>query len=136
MRKIATTALIAAAAVAALGCASTLNKLAGDGPKLDYREYAGDPIDRFTAFDIDSWTPVSRNQLVVWSGVNDGYLLTVWDNCNDLQFADKIAVRQTGYSVSKFDSVQVGRQRCQIKEIRRVDTKRMKLDRNALQAKP
>ena len=38
-------------------------------------EYAGTPIERFTAFDLDGWTPVSRNQLVVWSGPNEAYLL-------------------------------------------------------------
>jgi hypothetical protein len=99
------TILIAAAAVALTGCASTIGKMRGETAAQRYTEYAGEPIDRFTAFDINGWTPVSRNKLVVWTGVNDAYLLTVWDNCRDLQFADRVAVTQTGRSVSKFETV-------------------------------
>jgi Family of unknown function (DUF6491) len=123
------------AALATTACASAISKSTGDNAKLDYREYAGEPVERFTAFDIDSWTPVSRNQLVVWTGSNDAYLLTVWDNCDNLQFAERVAVRKTGFSVSRLDSVQVKGQRCQIQEIRPVDIKRMKLDRAAQRAK-
>jgi hypothetical protein len=134
MRKIPIAALIFVAALA--GCAGTITKATDNNAKLDYREYAGQPVDRFTAFDIDSWTPVSRNQLVVWTGVNDAYLLTVWDSCDNLQFSERVAVRKTGFSVSRLDSVQVAGQRCPIQEIRPVDIKRMKLDRAALRAKP
>lgn len=126
---------LVAAALATTACASAVSKTTGDRAKLDYREYAGEPVDRFTAFHIDSWTPVSRNQLVVWTGISDAYLLTVWDNCDNLQFADRVAVRKTGFSVSKLDSVQVAGQRCPIQEIRPVDIKRMKLDRAAQRAK-
>ncbi len=123
-------------AVALAGCAGTVTKATGEQAEMRYRDYAGEPIDKFTAFDFDSWTAVSRNQLVVWTGINDAYLLTVWDHCDNLQFAERIAVRKTGASVTKFDSVQVKDQRCPISEIRRVDVKQMKVDRAALRAKP
>jgi hypothetical protein len=123
-------------AVALAGCASTVTKATGEQAGMQYRDYAGEPIDRFTAFNFDSWTAVSRNQLVVWTGINDAYLLTIWDSCDNLQFADRIAVGRTGSSVTKFDTVRVKGQRCPISEIRRVDVKQMKADRAALRARP
>ena len=123
-------------AVALAGCASTVTKATSEQAEMQYRDYAGEPIDKFTAFRFDSWTAVSRNRLVVWTGINDAYLLTIWDGCDNLQFAERIAVRRTGSSVTRFDSVQVRDQRCPISEIRRVDVKQMKMDRAALRAKP
>ena len=134
MRKLTITSVIVAAALA--GCAGAVTKATGEQAEMRYRDYAGEPIDRFTAFSLDSWTAVSRNQLVVWTGINDAYLLTVWDHCDNLQFAERVAVKRTGSSVSKFDSVQVKDQRCPISEIRRVDVKQMKVDRAALRARP
>jgi hypothetical protein len=134
MGKLPIASIVIAAVLA--GCAGTVTKATGEQADMRYRDYAGEPIDRFTAFSFDSWTAVSRNQLVVWTGINDAYLLTVWDHCDNLQFAERIAVRRTGSSVTKFDSVQVKDQRCPISEIRRVDVKQMKADRAALRAKP
>jgi len=134
MRKLPIASIIIATALA--GCAGTVTKATGEQADMRYRDYAGEPIDKFTAFNFDSWTAVSRNQLVVWTGINDAYLLTVWDHCDNLQFAERIAVRRTGSSVTKFDSVQVKDQRCPISEIRRVDVKQMKVERAALRARP
>jgi uncharacterized protein YceK len=134
MRKLPIASIVIAIALA--GCAGTVTRSTGEQAGMQYRDYAGEPIDKFTAFNFDSWTAVSRNQLVVWTGINEAYLLTVWDSCDNLQFAERIAVRRTGSSVTKFDSVQVKGQRCPISEIRRVDVKQMKMDRAALRAKP
>lgn len=101
---------------------------------LSYANYAGEPIERFTAFDIDGWTPVDRNRVVLWTGVNEAFLVKVWDNCRDLQFADAIAVTRTASSVSRFESLRVGADRCPISEIRRVDVKQMRADRRAARA--
>jgi hypothetical protein len=120
--------LLAAAALA--GCAGTLAKL--NGPKLDYTEYAGEPVKSFYMGNYDGWTAVSKDQLVVWSGVNKAYLLTITGYCPDLQFADRIAVTTTCNTVDKFEKVIVGRDRCLIKEIRPIDTKQMKEDRKLL----
>jgi hypothetical protein len=118
------------AAVALSGCASTLAKL--NGPKLDYTEYAGEPVKSFYLGNYDGWSAVSKDQLVVWSGVNKAYLLTITGYCPDLQFAQRIAVTSTGNTVDKFEKVIVGRDRCFIKEIRPIDTKQMKEDRKLL----
>jgi hypothetical protein len=119
---VVTAALLAAALMA--GCAQT--------PKLDYREYAGEPVKSFYLDNFDGWTPVSKDQLVVWSGLNEAYLLTVTGYCPDLKFANTVAVTSTANTVDKFEKVIVGRDRCFIKEIRPVDTKQMKVDRKVL----
>jgi len=126
--KISLVVLVAAASLA--GCASTLAKL--NGPKLDYTEYAGEPVKSFYLGNYDGWSAVSKDQLVVWSGINKAYLLTITGYCPDLQFAQTVAVTSTGSTVDKFEKVIVGRDRCFIKEIRPIDTKQMKEDRKLL----
>lgn len=126
--KISLVVLVAAASLA--GCASTLAKL--NGPKLDYTEYAGEPVKSFYLGNYDGWSAVSKDQLVLWSGINKAYLLTITGYCPDLQFAQTVAVTSTGNTVDKFEKVIVGRDRCFIKEIRPIDTKQMKEDRKLL----
>jgi uncharacterized protein DUF6491 len=112
------------------GCASTLKMF--NAPKLDYREYAGEPVKSFYLNDFDGWSPVSKDQLVVWSGINKAYLLRVTGYCPDLQYANAVAVTSTANTVDKFEKVIVGRDRCLISEIRPIDTQRMKEDRKIL----
>ena len=122
--------MVAAAALLA-GCASTLKKLAG--PKLDYREYAGEPVKSFYLRPYDQgWSPVSKDQVVVWAGINEAYLIKVSGYCPDLMFANAIAVTNSGGTVDKFEKIIVGRDRCFIEEIRPIDTKQMKEDRKIL----
>ncbi|MFZ9995114.1 MAG: DUF6491 family protein, partial [Steroidobacteraceae bacterium] len=53
--------------------------------QLKYTDYAGETVEKIlTMRGVDSWTPVSRNQLVIWTGINEAWLLTIWDNCPDL----------------------------------------------------
>jgi len=112
------------------GCASTLARMSG--PKLNYAEYAGEPVKSFYMANFDGWSAVSKDQLVVWSGISKAYLITVTGYCPDLQFANAIAVTSTGSTVDKFEKVIVGRDRCLISEIRPIDVKQMKEDRKIL----
>lgn len=116
------------------GCAAGIDRMAGDTPLERYTSYAGEPVERFTAFNVTGWTALSRNKLVVWTGVSDAYLLTVWDTCRDLQFVERIRVTQTGSSISRLDKVIVRGDRCPITEIRPVDVKQMRADREAARA--
>lgn len=116
----------------AAGCASGLPR--EDGSKVNYLDYAGEPVDRFTATRISGWTPVSRNQLVVWVGVNQAWLLKIWDGCDDLLYANVLGVTQTSLSVTRFDKVRVGKDRCPIEEIRPIDVRHLKADRAALRS--
>jgi uncharacterized lipoprotein len=46
--------VLAAASLA--GCASTLARI--NGPKLDYTDYAGEPVKSFYLQNFDGWSPV------------------------------------------------------------------------------
>ena len=118
---------VSALATACAGMGPSRSEVAGQ----KYVQYAGDPVDRFTAFDIDGWTSVDRTHVVIWARQNEAYLLTVWDTCTDLAFANVIRLNQTGASVTKFDYLQVGRDRCQITEIRPIDIRKKKADERA-----
>lgn len=117
-------ALAAAATLA--GCASMKRS------QLDYHEYTGEPVKSFYMNNLDGWSPVSKDEVVVWSGINKAYLLKVTGYCPDLQFATAIGVTSTANTVDKFEKVIVGRDRCFIQEIRPVDVKQMKADRKIL----
>jgi hypothetical protein len=123
--------------VMAVALLSGCKSLKGDD-KLQYTDYAGEPVKSFQFFNFDGWTAVNNRQLVVWSGVNKAYLLTVSGYCPDLKYANAIGVTSTAGQVDKFEKVLVGRDRCFIEEIRPVDIKQMKADRKALreQVKP
>ena len=118
------------AATLLAGCAATLAKM--NAPKLDYTEYAGEPVKSFYMGNFDGWSAVSKDQLVVWSGINKAYLIKITGYCPDLQFANAIAVTSTANTVDKFEKVIVGHDRCFISEIRPIDTKQMKEDRKLL----
>ena len=122
--KVASAAAGAVCTALLAGCAT--------GPKLDYTDYAGEPVKSFYMNNFDGWSTVSKDQLVVWTGLNKAYLITINGYCPDLQFANAIAVTSTGNTVDKFEKVIVGRDRCFIKEIRPLDTKQMKSDRKLL----
>ena len=122
------TAFVSALAAAALlaGCASLKKS------QLDYHEYTGEPVKSFYMGNFDGWAPVSKDELVVWAGINKAYLLKVTGYCPDLQFANAIAVTSTANTVDKFEKVIVGKDRCFIQEIRPVDVKQMKADRKLM----
>ena len=84
------------------------------------------------ALEFCGWSAVSRDQVVVWAGMNKAYLLSIDGYCPDLQFANTIAVTSTANTVDKFEKVIVGRDRCLIREIRPLDVKQMKEDRKIM----
>ena len=102
------------------------------GPKLDYTDYAGEPVKSFYMSHFDGWSVVSKNQLVVWTDLNKAYLLGITGYCPDLQFANAIAVTSSANTVDKFEKVIVGKDRCFIDTIRPLDVKQMKEDRKLL----
>ena len=122
--------VLALAILLGAGCAGGPRRNADDQAAA-YLDYAGKPVSSFTAFRLQSWQPLSRNQLILWTGVNGAYLVTVWDSCPDLQFADSIHVSSTGNQITTFDHVNVGRDRCPISQIRPIDIRQMKADRAA-----
>jgi hypothetical protein len=128
-------ALAAVAALSLSACASSLSRK--DEVGFKYVDYAGEPVDTVrTLGAVNGWTPVSRTQLVIWTGVNEAWLLTVWNSCRDLTFANAISVTRSGRQITKYDKVLAGDERCPITEIRPVDVKQMKADRKAAKAGP
>jgi hypothetical protein len=102
-----------------------------DQEQLDrYLRYAGPPVDHITYLGhYDNWQSVSRYQIVLWTNINDAYLITVRPPCEDLQFAQRIGITQTANTISsRFDAVLVNHWRCQVSEIRPIDYLRMKRD--------
>jgi hypothetical protein len=103
-----------------------------DDLNLKYVDYAGEPVEQIRSMrGLDGWTPVSRNQLVIWTGHNEAWLIKVWDGCINLSFANAIQVTQTGRTITRFDKVLVENESCPIIEMRPVDVVRMKADRKA-----
>lgn len=109
--------------LALTACAAFKNRESDAEQLARYQDYAGEPVDSFSVLGgIDSWQSLGRNRLLVRTGVNKAYLLTVAEPCIDLEFANAIDLTSTGSTVSRgFDSVRVGRERCQITDIRPVD---------------
>lgn len=126
--------LLVAISLALGGCATGVSRLSSETPLERYSSYAGEPVNSFTAFDINGWTALSDTKLVVWTGVNEAWLLTVWNGCQELSFVDRIRIKSTGSTVMRGDTVIVRRDRCPISEIRPIDVRQMRADREAAAA--
>jgi len=124
--------VLIAAGVLASACSVTgLKRSSGEQLLSRYEPYVGEPIHSFSALRQDSWQPVSRTQLVLWTGLNDAYLLTIGNNCPSLMFTNRVLVTTSASSISTLDTVIVGANRCPIQQIQPIDVKRMRADRNA-----
>lgn len=123
-------ALLLAAALAA-GCAAGTAVSRSDQAIGKYEPYIGEPVKRFSAFRIDSWQSVDRNRLILWTGINEAWLITVGGTCPDLMFADTIRVTSTGREISTFEKVIVRRDTCLIDRIQPIDVRRMRAEREA-----
>lgn len=111
-------------------CSAFRNRESDSQAVERFLRYSGTPIEHFTHFGrFDGWRPLGSDRLVVWTGVNKAYLMTVSRPCPNLQFARSIGVSSSTNAVHRgFDAVTVDGLRCQITEIRPVDYQRMKQD--------
>ena len=102
-----------------------------------YQPYVGAPITQFSTLrGITGWNALGDDKLIVWSGINDAYLLTVAQPCMNLGFANSIAFTSTTSMITTFDFVRLrNNERCAITEIRPIDYRRMKEDLRAQNAK-
>jgi len=122
--------LVAAAALAA-GCAGGSAIGRSEQALEKYEPYIGEQIRSFSAFRIDSWQSVDRDHLILWTSLNDAWLITIGGSCPDLMFADRIRVTSTGSQVSTFDKVIVRGDTCLIDTIQPINVRQMKADRAA-----
>jgi hypothetical protein len=98
-----------------------------------FERYAADPVAEFTMFNLWKWQVVDRDRLVVWSTINDAYLIRVEKSCNNLDWTHGLSLTQRMRQkvAQKFDYVVFGDQRCKIEDIRPIDYKAMLKDGNA-----
>lgn len=92
-----------------------------------FEHYAGAPVDQFPMFELWKWQVVGPRHLVVWSTINDAYLLRVDKGCNNLEWTHGLSLSQEMRQkvTRRFDFVEFGNQRCKIEEIRPVDYRAM-----------
>jgi Family of unknown function (DUF6491) len=124
-------ALVLLSAALITAACSGIPRRERDQEQLDrYLRYAGPPVDHITYLGhYDNWQPVSSHQLVLWTGINDAYLITVRPPCENLQFSQRVGITQTANTISsKFDAVLVKGWRCPISEIRPIDYLRLRKD--------
>lgn len=124
-------ALVGVLAALILSACSGIPQRTTDKEDLDrYLQYAGEPVSSVNYLGrYDSWRPLGRDNLVIWTGVNEAHLLSIAGPCNDLPFATRIAIKTRGSTLGRGDSVIVGRgQRCMITEVRPIDYRKMKQD--------
>ncbi len=118
-------------AAASLTACSSIPLAQRDAAELArFEAYAGKPVDHFTWLtEYDGWEPISPNQLVLWTDMNQAYLITVFQPCTNLMFARRIALHPTANTIyAHFDSVHVERWKCVIDTIQPVDYRRMQDD--------
>jgi Family of unknown function (DUF6491) len=126
-------------------CATSIPLHQGQQQVRDrYTAYAGPPIPSFTWLGrYDGWEPLGKDELVVFTTPSDAYLLKVWPPC-DMRFViNGIGLSSTARTVTAHldsvivNSTSMGRWRCPIDEIRKVDYRRMQADlRNARLQQP
>ena len=130
-------AAIALAAVVAAPAAFAQTRATQQKNLERFEKYAGAPIDEFDFWSLYKYQRVGPEKVVVWSTINDAYLISVAKPCAGLEFARGIGVtsKQRHIVSAKFDDVTYGNGRCQITEIRPIDYKQMLKDGPADKAK-
>jgi hypothetical protein len=117
-------------AIALTACSGIPRRESDEKELARYQPYTGEPVREFSIMrGITGWNSLSDDKLVVWTGINDAYLLTVGQPCSNLAFSNNIAFSSTLSTITTFDFVRVrGGERCPITEIRPVDYQRMRAD--------
>ena len=119
--------LIAALSLCAAGSALADTPATEKANLERFQKYAGAPVENFTMWKMYKWQGLGAENVAVWTGVNDVYMLKVGLPCNRLQDAKAIVVTsKMSHQVSRrMDFVNFGSQQCQILEIRPIDYKAM-----------
>ena len=101
-----------------------------------YQKYAQAPVERFPMVSLWQWQVVGKDNVVVWTGVNTVYLITVEKSCNNLGWARGIGITQnTSMHVdAKFDSIVFDHQKCRIAQIQPIDYKALLHDEKPAEA--
>ena len=133
-----------AAALALSACATTPSGEPSAAEKREAEQYAlyagnaGQPVDGFHYTGrYNGWTPLNDDAFVLWTRPSQAYLIDLYPNCGDLQFASRITFEDTtSWFSAKFTRVSlVGtglmQVPCQVKQIRPVDVKAVRAAQKA-----
>ena len=120
-------------AVAAFAAASAHASTDREKEQLaKYERYAGASVDDMPFWRLLRYESLGDEAVVVWTAVNDAWLVKVRPPCVELPWAKAIALTSTSHRVSaKFDHVLAGRDRCSIASIQPIDYKRLRADDKA-----
>ena len=95
-----------------------------------YQRFAGAQVDDMPFWHLQRYESLGDEAVVVWTGVNDAWLITVRPPCAELPWAKAIGLTSTLHRVSaKFDHVIAGRDRCMIASIQPIDYKALRAER-------
>ncbi len=114
--------------------ATSLSACASPSPRerlasrlVEYEAVAGEPVDGFNFFTLQRFELLGPQTIAVWTRVNKVFLIDVQRPCPGLEFAGGIGVSSSQNRVStRFDAVQFNRERCQIRQIRPIDSRALK----------
>lgn len=87
-----------------------------------YLDFAGEQIESFHFWEIDSWERLGPRTLAVWTTIHDAYLIELKPHCSGLEFATTIGLSSINNRVTqRHDAVLFENSRCRIESIREVD---------------
>lgn len=94
-----------------------------------YQRYAGAPVDHVRYYQVQGFQYLAPDKLAIRFAVNQMYLLTVQTPCNNLAFANGIALTAKNNTLySNLDFVKFDHQQCKILKIVPVNELKMKQD--------
>ena len=115
------------------GCVAPPPSKADLATEANFLKFAGPPIDSFTYLGrYDGFRSVGDKIVVIFTTINDGYLIRVKDPCINLRFANRIGLTSTTNTVNRrFDFVLADHERCRIDTIQHIDYLALKKARTA-----
>lgn len=119
--------ILAALAAMLAGCAG--NRVGErQQARLELAEsLAGEPVDSIWYQRLQNWEPLSEERLIIWTRVNEAWLLDVQRPCSELPWAQGISIPTMSRQIrANFDSVHVRNQRCRITRIREIDARALR----------
>ena len=110
------------------GCADMQPNHSDDVARENFLKYAGPPVDSFTYLGhYNGFRALGGRDVVVWTSINDAWLITVMAPCPNLPYANGLGMTSAGHTItSRVDWVHFDRGRCRIESIRHVDYLAMK----------
>ncbi|HTB65384.1 MAG TPA: DUF6491 family protein [Steroidobacteraceae bacterium] len=111
-------------AVLLAGCAATAPISPQDAAtQAKLLQFAGPPIDSFTYLGhYDGFRTLGEKQVVLFTTINDGYLIRVRAGCRNLRYVNRFGLTSSDRTVNRvFDFVLADQQRCPIDTIRHID---------------